>query len=412
MEGFFKLASILISVLLTNVIILVIVPLFPVIAFRRGMSQTEISVLFTISQLSSFVCSFQISRIISSIGNRYTAILGLLTGAFSMLGIALGYYLSNTLFLYVSIGSRMIGGFGVACIYIASFGMIQNEFPEKSEKYTSLMEAFGGIGLMLGPLYCSLVHNFFGFSEQLIYICIAVLIFTIMYWFGTRNGSKINSESENNQLGLMMKFTRNLAIDYSMLVYGYIVLCYLEPTLGLYLLEKGVDEGTIGLVFSGLTLFYTLTNFFMSWLGNFMKLEKIISLGVLTSTTVLIIIGPIASMFNLISLILISVCFVGIGLGIGFSCTMPAMIKEIKLTKFDKKEKLYELNSVYAMGLNVGEIIGPVISSLISERFGFVFSSIFIILIGLFILFSHFCLRKQIKPYLEPLLEINIIKEY
>jgi len=407
LEGYVKLASILICVLLTNFILLVIVPIFPIVAYRRGISQTEISVLFTASQFSSFISCFWVSRIISSIGNRYTAILGLLAGSLSMLGMSLGYYLSNTLFLYVSIGSRVIGGFGVSCIYIASFGMILNEFPEKRDKYNSLMEAFGGMGLMLGPLYCSLVHDFLGFSDQLLYTCIVVLIFTLIYWYGTRNRSKMNSEKKNSELGLMMKFNRNLAIDFSMLVYGYIVLCYLEPTLGLYLFENGVDETTIGLIFSAITLFYCLTNFLMSWLGNFMKLEKMMYLGVLTSTTVLIIIAPIASMFNLISLTLISVSFVGAGLGIGFSCTMPAMIKEIKLSEFDDKGKLYELNSVYAMGLNVGEIIGPLISSLISERFGFVISSIFVISIGVFILSSHFCLRKQIQPYEEPLLGVR-----
>lgn len=412
MKGFLKLSSILISVLIANAVLLVIVPSFPIVAFRRGISQTEISIVFATSQLSSFICSFKVSRIISCIGNRYTAILGLLANSLSMLGISLASYLDNQLFLYISIGSRIVGGFGLACIYISSFGLIQSEFPESSERYISLMEAFGGIGLILAPLYCTLVYDLIGFSEQLLYVCIVVLVFTLMYWLGTKPGSDSKAGKLSDECGLVMKFTRNLTIDYSMLVYGYIIFCYLQATLGLYLLENGVDEEMIGISFTGMTFFYTLTLFFLSWLGKHIRLERLISLGVLTSTTVLILAGPIASLFNLNWLILISVIFFGTGLGIGFSCTMPAMIKEINSSKFDNKDRLFELNSIYSMGLNTGEVLGPVISSVLSERLGFVLSSIFIIFIGLLILFSHFCLRKQKQPHIEPLLDVNKIKEY
>jgi MFS family permease len=314
------------------------------------------------------------AKLLAWIGNRNVATLGLFFNAVSILGMGFSSYLDNSLFLTCNLIARAIGGFGLACIYIASLRIIQRDFTEKKESYTSLMEAFGGLGLMLAPLYCTLTYTTIGYEGLFLFLSIPYILFMPIYWCLTKPSTIVDISEENEQ-DLMMRFNKNLAIDFSMLVYGYVVLCFLEPVLSLYLNEKGVDETTIGLVFSGMTLLYTVTNFSLAYLS-----QHVNKIGTIICTTSLVLAGPIASFLDLVWLSIAAVLLNGVGVAFGFSCILPNMIKEIKYGMTSKGN--FELNSLYSIGMNTGEIIGPVISGILVDFLGFSLSCAVVSCIG------------------------------
>ena len=379
MATYLKLTCILTSILLTNVTLMIIAPVFPLVASDRGISQMEIGLVFSASPFFSFIVSLQMAKLLTWIGNRNVATLGIFFNAVSLLGMGFSAYLDNSYFLTCNLIARAIGGFGLACIYIASLRIIQRDFKEKKEVYTSLMEAFGGMGLMLAPIYCTLTYQTIGYEGLFVFLSFPFLAFAPVYWCLTKP-STIVETSEEHEDELMMRFNKNLAVDFSMLVYGYVVLCFLEPVLSLYLNEKGVDETTIGLVFSGMTFLYTVTNFSLAYLSQHVKLERLSNIGTIICTASLVLAGPISAFLDLVWLSIAAVLLNGVGVAFGFSCILPNMIREVKYGMTSKGN--FELNSLYSIGMNTGEIIGPVISGILVDTLGFAMSCAVVSCIG------------------------------
>ena len=379
MATYLNLICILTSILLTNVTLMIIAPVFPLVASERGISHMEIGLVFSASPFFSFIISLQMGKLIFWIGDRNVATLGLLLNAVSSLGMSFSFYLDNSLFLICSLIARAFGGFGLACIYIASLRIIQKDFGENKEAYISLMEAFGGLGLMTAPIYCTLSYQTIGYSGLFFFLSMFFLVFMPIYWWSTKPKALLLDIEEQEQ-ELMMRFNKNLSIDFSMLVYGYLVLSFFEPVLSLYLYEKGLDETTIGLVFSGMTFVYTLTNFLLAYISKFIKLEKLNIVGTIICTASLVLAGPISALLDLIWLSMGAVILAGVGVAFGFSCILPNMSKEIRYGMIKKGN--FELNSIYSIGMNTGEIIGPVISGILVEYLGFSLSCALVSCIG------------------------------
>jgi MFS family permease len=384
--------------------LMIIAPVFPLVASDRGISHMEIGLVFASSPFFSFIFSLQMGKLLIWMGNRNVATLGLLLNAVSLIGLAFSNYLNNSLFLVFSLFARAVGGFGLACIYISSLRIIQRDFSSKKETYTSMMEAFGGLGLMSAPIYCTLTYQTIGYSGLFLLLSLPFLLFMPVYWCIVRP-APIGSEDEGFEEDLMMRFNRNLSIDFSMLVYGYIVLCFLEPVLSLYLVQHGIDETEVGLVFSGMTLLYTLTNFSMAWLANHVKLERFSFMGTVLCASSLALAGPFAAFLDVVWVSIAAVLLCGIGVAVGFSCILPNMIKEIKSGAITKGN--IEVNSLYSIGMNTGEIIGPVISGILVDYLGFSLSCALVSLLGGLLLVLNFSLRKRRRLISQSLLEDN-----
>ena len=387
MATIIKLAFILTSTLLINISLMLLVPFYPIVAEERGISEFLVGIVFTVSPLFSCLSSFFIDKLIEKYGCRTIACMGIAAGAISMLSLSFCNAYGNVEFLAISIVSRAFEGLGIACIYISNLTVISTEYTAKSEKYNSMMEAFGGLGYIIGPLFASVTYSIIGFSGIYFVECVILLVFLPLFWVFTP--PVIHHLHIENQAKSNLKLNKNMFLDLSVLVFCYGCLTFLEPALSLALTKIEMTEDNIGLVFSGMTLAYTLTNFVMSLMSHYFDLERLLEVSAGLCVCGLLILGPIGFVFAYPFVYIIGVIFVGCGVALSFLSFLPSMFLEISNIGLDVKRNTNKLSSVFSIGMNVGEIAGPVVSGLFTGFFGFTASCITLSGIGTLLIVSH-----------------------
>lgn len=399
MSSYTKLTCTMFSTLLANTVITIIAPVYPLVANSRGIGEVEIGFIFSLAPLFSFLCSFKIGNLIQAIGIRNVSTLGLAACVLNMLLLILASTQENLGFLVLSLIGRAIGGFGLASIYVSNMVVINRDFKSRAETYTSLMEAFGGVGLMISPIYCTLVYEEIGLSGVFFFLLLAILLFLPINWYFISTDTSSKSSQKVSDAKLVLN--TNLKLDLALLVYCYVVLCYLEPTVSLFFENKGLSESQIGLIFAAMASTYTLSNFLMAWIATYTKISKIFWLGPLLSVMVLSITGPAAVLFESVWMSIFGVVLVGAATAIGFSTILPSMMNETRKIGYNPNSVSNQLSSSYSMGMNLGEIVGPSISGVLISNLGFSSSCGFLALCGAALLIVRYVARTKDYSKLE-----------
>ncbi|OMJ68095.1 hypothetical protein SteCoe_34547 [Stentor coeruleus] len=395
MVPYTKLICILLSTMLINMSIMLVLPFYPIVANERGISELMIGLVFTMTPLLSCIFSIFIGKKIETIGRRNTSCLGLLSMAISLLGMTFITSLDNAGFLALSLISRAFGGLGLACIYISNMSMISLEFPTKLESYISMMEAFGGFGLMMAPIYSTYITEELSFSASFFFISLSLLIFIPICWIFTGSKAKVQEIEEEIKEIAHAKLNKNMIIDLCILIYCYTVLCFLEPSLSLYLASRGVSDYFIGLVFTGLTCCYTMTNFIMAFLSKFFKVYKIVPYSACICTFGLLSAGPVGEFFDSVYLSIFGVIITGVGVAIAFVSVLPSIIHEALAIGNCEDSIAEDLSGLVSMGMNMGEITGPIFSGIFALFFNFSGSCFILSFFGIALLFAHLLLKTK-----------------
>lgn len=394
MVSFTKLVCILLSTMLINMSMMLVLPFYPIVANERGISELMIGLVFTMTPLLSCASSVFVGKYIDSIGRRNMSCLGLLSMALSLFGLTFINSLDNTGFLILSLISRAFGGFGLACIYISSMSMISTDYPKKRESYISMMEAFGGIGLMMAPVFSTFATEEVSFSGSFFLFSLVLLAFMPIYWISTSSKAQVNIILAEEQ-PVKAKINRNMTIDLCMLIYSYTILCFLEPSLSLYLTNRGISENLICLVFTGMTCLYTITNFLMAFLSKYFEVHKIVPLSAGICTFGLILAGPLGELLDSVSVSIFGAIIIGMGVAIAFVSVMPSMLKELSMFGFNENSVAEDVSSLVSMGMNMGEIIGPIFSGVFALIFSFSGSCLVLAFVGIALTLSSLLMKNK-----------------
>ena len=393
MVRYTKLVFILISTLLANFSMIIIVPFYPIVANKRGIGELMIGLIFTMMPLFSCISSMYIGKNIERFGRRFISCLGIGLNSLGLIGIAFSNSLDNNGFTAVSLTSRAISGIGLACIYISNLSTISSEYSDKRESYTSMMEACGGIGLIFGPIYASVTYSSIGFSGSFFFLAIFLLFFLPPLWlFNAPTGTIIHRESRSLSRA---KFSRNMALDLAILVYCYSIFSFLEPSFGIRLEERGLSESFIALVFTGLTIGYTLTNLLMGLLSRVCNVEKLVSASAGVCVVGVMLTGPIGSLFEGTFVSIIGMIMAPISAAMAFVTVLPSMIGEVSNVGLSSKGDIATVSSYFSMGINCGEIIGPLASGILSNMFHFNDSCIILGGIGILLILANNTMRNN-----------------
>lgn len=390
-----KLVCILISSLLINMSMMLVLPFYPIVAHERGVSEFMIGLVFTTLPLSSCIFSAFISKKIETVNPRSCASLGLASMASSLLGFTFITTFDNIGFIILSLICRIIGGLGLACIYISSMSMISMNYPAKQESFISMMEACGGFGLMMAPLYSAFATKQVSFSGSFFMFSLVLMIFIPIYWTFTGSKPRIQLINEEHKDPVKAKMTKNMLIDASILIFCYTIITFLEPSMSLYLSENHISDNIISIVLSGMTLCYTITNFFMSFLTKYIKIRKLISLSATISTLGVLLAGPISIYFNTISISILGAIITGIGAAIAFVSVLPSMIHDMTIIGLDEESVVGHLSSLISIGMNMGEISGPILSGVLPLLFDFSIGCSILAFVGIALIFSNLLLKTK-----------------
>ena len=400
MSSYTKLTCTMFSTLIANTVITIIAPVYPLVAKSRGIGEVEIGLIFSIAPLFSFLCSFQIGNLIKAIGVKNVSTLGLASTVLNMLLLILASTQDNKGFIIISLIGRAVGGFGLASIYVSNMVVINRDYKSRAETFTSLMEAFGGVGLMISPIYCTLVYEEIGLTGVFFFLLIVILMFIPINWYFISTESTTKSPASRT-VDAKLILNSNLKLDLALLAYCYIVLCYLEPTVSLFFEGKGLTESQIGLVFAAMASAYTLSNFFMAWIAAHTKIGSMSYLGPLVTVFVLTLTGPVSILFDSLWFSIVGVILTGVATAIGFSTILPSMISETEKLGFNPASISNQLSSTYSMGMNLGEIVGPSISGVLINGLGFSMSCGFLAACGVALLITKFLVKTKDYSKLE-----------
>ena len=411
-----KILCFLISTMLINMSLMIITPYYPIVAEHRGIPEILIGMVFTMSPLSSCLFSVFIGRQIPRFGPRLVTCAGILMNALALLGLTFcNSFPSNTYFIILSLAMRSLVGFGIACVYIASLSTISAESAEKSHKYSSMMEAFGGLGLMLAPLYASLSFEYIGLSGVFFFLGTALLLALPGIWlctgpkqdFGPSEAKAQKITNNRNSLQRKCKeipIRRNMVLDVAILAYAYGAFTFLEPTIAIQLEGMGMEEISIGWAISGMTLVYTLTNFAMACIAHYGDVTWMVNLSAGVCLVSLVLLGPVAHYFELLWLCLAGMLMLGVGAAVAFSSVFPSIAKEIEMSGDKSEAQSQRIYSLFNVGMNLGEITGPVLSGVFAGFTDFSGSCTIIAGIGMGLIVINLKLKQKYDSKSEPLL--------
>lgn len=154
-------------------------PLFVQKQFGDQINTVVIAITLSSFNFAGVVCSPIHAVTISKMGRKNALMIGF--GCIFLSNTALGVcaYLAPehpVLFTVCCCLARFFQGYGDSLAMATSFSMISMNFPDKKEKYISLIGASMGIGLFLGPPLGSLIYGWLGFACVFYFFSIWILI--------------------------------------------------------------------------------------------------------------------------------------------------------------------------------------------------------------------------------------------
>ncbi len=89
------------------------------------------------------------------------------------------------LYVSISLTIRSLQGFASATLSTCCFSIVTNFYPNGKEELVGYMEAFTGIGLVVGPIVGSVLYTLLGFSMTFfifgsIFVLVSIFILRVL----------------------------------------------------------------------------------------------------------------------------------------------------------------------------------------------------------------------------------------
>jgi MFS family permease len=155
-----------------------------------------IAVILTSFNFAGVVCSPIHAITISKMGRKNALIIGFIFIFVSNTALGVCAYLAPdhpTTFTICCCIARFFQGYGDSLAMATSFSMISINFPDKKEKYISLIGASMGFGLFLGPPLGSLIFGRFGFACVFYFFSGWIFIMILLQFFIIPNSFNFDS---------------------------------------------------------------------------------------------------------------------------------------------------------------------------------------------------------------------------
>ena len=264
---------------------------------------------------------------------------------------------------------------------------------------------------MLAPLYAFLSIQYLGLSGVFFFLGTALLSALPFLWIfsaPTQNSIITQPQASNSLCKIPIK--RNLILDVAVLAYAYASFAFLEPTIAIQLQDMGMEEDHIGLVISGITLVYTLTNLVLAYISHYQDIAGLVNVSAGLCVGSLLVMGPVARYLEMIWMCVAGMIMLGVGTAMGFSSVFAAVTAGVGLSGDRSEAERPGICSIFNFGMNFGEITGPVLAGVLEEVMEFSSSCAGIAGVGVVVIALNLKLRQKEENKSEPFL-ITIAEE-
>jgi len=318
----------------------------------------------------------------------------LLIASFLLISVVLFAFFRNTS-LYALIGLQIAFGIAVAPAWVISEAVIKDISPiGRRGEFRSFYGTFANAGIFIGPLIGGFLAERFEIRTPYIFSALLLLASLLLVLKLKDNNRDSGRNSTRNGIGkddlvaLLREFNQHrelkvLALCTVSLFFWYSAKWVFGP---LFLRNLGYNPFAIGLWLGISAAPFLLFQIPLGKLGDRIGKTKMIYLGFLISTLVIIPLGFLKSLSCLLATIFI----------ISLGTTFAEPLIEARVTDIVPREKYGAYSGIFEFAKTLGFLLGPVSSSIFVYLFGISFSFIptviiFILTLILF-LYTQRCL--------------------
>ena len=389
----------------------IIAPLFPIIADRHGITEEILGYLISICAFSSFIASPFAPILIKNFGRYELLYISTFIEATCVVLYGFSNYIpSYYSFIILSFTIRIIHGIFCGILSIIIYSLISSiSTDDEIQLALGNMEVAWCIGLSAGPLFASIFYQIGGFT--LPFLALGSLLYISVYLTKIISVENINTikeeEEEQKEEYSILKsiFHINIMLNLGTVTIGIIATTFYFPCLTNHLTQKyHLNISIASLFFIVGMVFYMLFLRFLIIITKNFGMQGTPCLGLLMTSIGCLFIYPVPPIPQNVISILFGLCLTG---GAGAPLNVPAIINmSMNLKLHDKNLDEFTANDIsstlYTIGNNIGDFIGPTLGGFLSSKFGFnncclIISAFIIFYLTIFLMFFYSDIKKEIQ---------------
>ncbi|KAL3104197.1 hypothetical protein niasHS_002224 [Heterodera schachtii] len=371
-----------------------IAPFYPGEAEMKGMTTSEVGLVFGIFELVMFVAAPILGKYMDFIGSKlmFTAgllITGLTAIAFGFLNLLPG----GNVFFFASLIIRCAEALGDACFVTSSFAISAKCFPGRIATIVGIMETFAGLGYTAGPVIGGVLYEYGGFQLPFFVLGSVLIMATLLSYYLIE---EIEDEPTEDAVGML----NMLRIPVIWLMVFAVVICaislsFFDPTLSGHLSSFNLSTTMVGLIFLLCGGFYCLTAPLWGLILDRCQCCNILMLfGSLATIFSMLFVGPspLIPIEKNLFFIGLSMAVLGIAAGALYIPTFQRCLDAVKENGYDDSFQTYGcVSGVFQSAFAFGSFIGPTLGGWGVESIGFPLTTTIIAGINIIFIFALFC---------------------
>ncbi|KAH7728207.1 Protein F55A4.8 b [Aphelenchoides avenae] len=351
-----------------------IAPFYPGEAQLKGMTASEVGIVFGAFELVMFITAPLLGKYMVLFGSKRMFYAGLLiTGITAIAFGFLNLLPAGRVFFWASLIIRCAEALGDACFVTSSFAISAKCFPGRIATIVGIMETFAGLGYTAGPVIGAVLYEYGGFQLPFFALGGLLVLASFLSCFLVEEMEDEPSEDSKGMLG-MLKIPVIWLMVFAVIVCA-ISLSFFDPTLAPHLASFNLSTTMVGLMFLLCGGIYTLTAPLWGLLVDRWDCCNALMLFGSTATVLsMLLVGP-SPLFDIeknLVVIGIALAILGVAAGALYIPTFQNCLDAVKENGYEDSFQTYGcVSGVFQSAFAFGAFIGPTLGGLSVEGIGF-----------------------------------------
>uniref|UniRef100_A0AC34RRF3 Major facilitator superfamily (MFS) profile domain-containing protein n=1 Tax=Panagrolaimus sp. JU765 TaxID=591449 RepID=A0AC34RRF3_9BILA len=353
-----------------------IAPFYPGEAQMKGLTTSEIGVIFGVFELVMFVTTPILGKYMALLGSKKVFTFGILfTGVTAIAFGLLNLLPEGRIFFWASLGIRCAEALGDASFVTSSFVISAKSFPGRIATIVGIMETFAGLGYTAGPVIGGVLYEYGGFQMPFFVLGVLLILASILSIFLIEEfeDDEEETDDEKGMLG-MLKIPVIWIMVFAIIICA-ISLNFFDPTLADHLASFNLSTTLVGLMFLLCGGIYTATAPIWGLLiDRWHCCNALMVFGSTATIFSMLLIGP-SPIFNFeknLIMIGIALAIMGVAAGALYIPTFQNCLDAVKEYGYDDSFKTYGcVSGVFQSAFALGAFIGPTLGGMSVEAIGF-----------------------------------------
>lgn len=353
-----------------------IAPFYPGEAQLKGLTTSEIGVIFGAFELVMFITAPLLGKYMTLIGSKRMFSFGIFfTGITAIAFGFLNLLPPGRIFFWASLGIRCAEALGDAAFVTSSFVISAKCFPGRIATIVGIMETFAGLGYTAGPVIGGILYEYGGFQLPFFVLGALLVLATVLSFFLIEEFDEDAEESEDEKGMLGMLKIPVIWIMVFAVIICAISLSFFDPTLADHLASFNLSTTLVGLMFLLCGGIYTATAPIWGILiDRWRCCNALMVFGSTATIFSMLLIGP-SPIFNFeknLILIGLALAVLGVAAGALYIPTFQNCLDAVKQYGYEDSFKTYGcVSGVFQSAFAFGAFIGPTLGGLSVETIGF-----------------------------------------